>query len=113
MGSQTSHYTALKILICIISLSLCIQWPEVFAVDVHPQAGRKLLRDGIKEEATSPVAHLQKDQNGFHFLFSSKIVAMAAPGVLILGCVFLLPCCQPKKKDAHSGDSQMDLTASK
>ncbi|XP_021760727.1 calmodulin-binding receptor-like cytoplasmic kinase 3 [Chenopodium quinoa] len=103
-----SHCT-LKILICIICVSFCIQWLQVFAVDVSSGAGRKLLRDEIKEEeATPPAAHLQKDQNGYHY---SKLMAMAAPGVLILGCVLMWPCCNPKKKDIHSADSHRDLTA--
>lgn len=106
-----SHYSALKILICIISFSLCIQWSLVIAVATSSEAGRKLLRAEVKEEATFTAAHLQNDQNGYHFSFSSKLVAMAAPGVLILGCVFLWPCCHPKKKGLHSADSQKDLTS--
>ncbi|KAL2929739.1 Calmodulin-binding receptor-like cytoplasmic kinase 3 [Bienertia sinuspersici] len=105
-----SHYITLKILICIISLSLCMQWPKVTAINVFSEVGRKLLRDDAKEQATFPAAHVQKDQNGYNFSFSSKIVAMAAPGVLILGCLFLCPCFQPKKKGVDYTDSQKDLT---
>lgn len=112
-----SLYTALQILICIISLLLCIQWPQVFAIDVFSEGGRKLLQGGIKLEAdektTFPTIHANKDQHNHQFSFSAKIVAMAVPGLLILGCVLLWPCCQPKKKEFHSADSQRDLTASK
>lgn len=110
-----SLYTALQILICIISLLLCIQWPQVFAIDVFSEGGRKLLQGGIKLEAdektTFPTIHANKDQHNHQFSFSAKIVAMAVPGLLILGCVLLWPCCQPKKKEFHSADSQRDLTA--
>ncbi|CAO2841140.1 unnamed protein product [Amaranthus hypochondriacus] len=103
-----SCYAVLQILICFICLSLSIQRPQVFAVDVVIGVGRRLLRDGIKEEATLPAVHVQKHHNGYSF--SAKMVAMAVPGVLILGCALMCPCFQHRKKDVHYTDSSKELT---
>lgn len=107
-----SRYVAVQILICFISLSLCIQWPEVFADDVATGVGRRLLRDEIREKVTVPAANVPKEQNGDRLSYTSKMVAMAVPGVLILGCALICPCFQHRKKDIDS-ESQIDLTNSK
>ena len=107
-----SRYVALQILICFVCLSSCIQWPQVFAVDVATGVGRRLLRDGIKEKVIVPATHVPKGQNGYRLSYSSKMVAMAVPGVLILGCALICPCFQHWKKDIDS-ESQIDLTNSK
>ncbi|CAO2822613.1 unnamed protein product [Amaranthus hypochondriacus] len=104
-----SRYVAVQILICFISLSLCIQWPEVFADDVATGVGRRLLRDEIREKVTVPAANVPKEQNGDRLSYTSKMVAMAVPGVLILGCALICPCFQHRKKDIDS-ESQIDLT---
>ncbi|KAL9223959.1 hypothetical protein vseg_000040 [Gypsophila vaccaria] len=105
-----SFYYSLKVCMCVLSLTTCILWARVLALEAVSEAGRKLLVSRIKEEANSPIAHLDKDKNGYHYPFPSKIVAMAVPGVFLLCCMFVCPCFQPKKKDIHSADSQKDLT---
>ncbi|KAK9697986.1 hypothetical protein RND81_08G074900 [Saponaria officinalis] len=105
-----SCYSSFKVCIFILSLTPYILWARVLALEVVSEAGRKLLVSRIKEEAISPIAHLGKDENGDHYPFSTKIAAMAIPGVLLLCCMFICPCFQQKKKDVHSADSQRDLT---
>lgn len=59
-----------------------------------------------------PVGHVSKGQNGARLSYSSKMVAMAVPRVLIFGCALICPCFQHRKKDIDS-ESHIDLTTSK
>ncbi|XP_074281156.1 calmodulin-binding receptor-like cytoplasmic kinase 3 [Silene latifolia] len=98
-------YFGSKVFICLLSLTPCLFWPRAFALE----AGRKLL-NGIKEEAKFPQSHFDKVGNSDHYVYSPRIVGMAIPGVLLLGCMIICPCFQAKKKDVHVNDSQRDLT---
>lgn len=84
-----------------------MQWLKVFAIEVNSESGRKFLMHGIKGDATFSTTHSQDTENSSRFSFSSKVAAMAMPGVLIVGCLFL--CVQSKKKETRSAVYQKDF----
>ncbi|KAK9706218.1 hypothetical protein RND81_07G111600 [Saponaria officinalis] len=106
---MSSGCPRLKSFIYLLSLAPFILSTGVFASEAVSEVGRKLLLRGIKEEARFPAAHSDEDMNGGYDPFSSKIVAMGLPGMLLLGCMFICPCFQPKRKDIHVTDSSRDL----
>lgn len=106
-----NHSTAMRLLVCTVSILLCVQWPSVFSIDVSSGIGRKLLDNGIKEEAPFAPTHSYDTKNSNSFPFSSKVAAIALPGVLILGCMFVCPCLQRKDKEVPCAVFQKEQNA--
>lgn len=103
--------TAVRISVFTLSLLLCVQWLTVVASGAPYETGRKLLLNGVEEEAISPASQVHNAKNDNHFSYSSKVVVMAVPGVLVLGCFFLCPCFQSKKKNDTSALFQKNQTS--
>ncbi|GMH20578.1 hypothetical protein Nepgr_022419 [Nepenthes gracilis] len=60
--------------------------------------GRKLLVNRVKGGTISPPTVPHESKNDHQFTFTSKIMGIALPGVVIFGCVFMCPCFYSKRK---------------
>ncbi|GAB4828235.1 hypothetical protein Ancab_035147 [Ancistrocladus abbreviatus] len=73
--------------------------------------GRKLLRSSVKNDATSPQSGPQDPKNDCQFTHNEKIMGMAVPGMLIVACIILCPCCRAKRKESEETVHQKELTS--
>ncbi|GAB2300288.1 hypothetical protein Dimus_034324 [Dionaea muscipula] len=70
------------------------------------EPSRKLLLNRDKESALSP----QDAPENHKYTLSSPVVGMAIPGLVILGCVFLCPCFQSRRKESEETVLRNELT---
>lgn len=108
---MVSHISAVRILLFTLSILLCMQWLGAFAIEVTSKSGRKLLLNGVQTDATFPSSHSHDAGSSSHFSFSpkNKIAAVAVPGMLIVGCLFICPCVKSKKKESPSAVYQKEF----
>lgn len=85
--------------------------PDLHSDELSFESNRKLLQGGVKREAIHEENHTRNDENRGRFPITSKMMAMAVPGVLLMGCAFLYPCFRSKKKDDFHTTLQKELNS--
>ena len=73
-----------------------------FADELPFRAGRKILKEGVREESMEDHFKTQQmeDKEAKYVILTPKNLAMAAPGVLLLCCGLVCPCFRPRRKES-------------